>query len=225
MTNKKIWEDRYKSKKNIAQYPFDQIISMVMRRFINESDRSLINILDYGCGAGNNFWFLAREGFGAYACDVASSALELTQKRMEEEGIWLAEDRYRLLEGDFLPFPNQFFSAIIDRESLCQSTWPEVQSRVREFHRVLKPGGWYLGMNFSCHHPDIRHGDALGDGDWYNFKEGLFKDQGQRHLFSINEITYIFSEWHIDSVEEMRINSILGGGDETSEYIIAAQKK
>lgn len=223
--NVKIWNDRYNSNQNIAKYPFDQIISLVMQRFKDKKERESSNILDYGCGGGNNFWFLAREGFEAYACDVASSAIEMTKRRMEDEKIILPEDRYRLLEGEILPFPDQFFNAIIDRESLCQSTWSEIQSRIREFRRILKPGGWYLGINFTCHHPDIRHADALGDGDWYKFKEGSFKDQGTRHFFSINEIKHIFADWHIESVAELRINSILGIQDETSEYIIAAQVK
>jgi SAM-dependent methyltransferase len=224
-TNTEIWEARYDAKLNIAKYPFDQIVSMVMRRFNSENDRSLVNILDYGCGAGNNLWFLAREGFAAYACDVAQSALTAAQKRMESEGISLPIDRYCLNEDEFLPYPNQFFSAIVDRESLCQSSWTEVKSRVSEFHRILKPGGWYLGINFTCHHPDIRHADALGNGDFCNFKEDLFKDQGQRHLFSINDIIMLFDKWHIESVAQLQIISILGECDESSEYIIIAQKK
>jgi ubiquinone/menaquinone biosynthesis C-methylase UbiE len=211
-TNTEIWDHRYKSKFNIAEYPFDQIVSMVMRRFKSVDDRSMINALDYGCGGGNNFWFLAKEGFAAYALDIAPSALKLTEQRIQAEGLHLPEDRYRLLDGERLPFPDHFFSLIIDRESLCQSAWPEIQSRVREFRRILKPGGWYFGVNFTCHHPDICSADPLGSGDWHNFRHGLFKGQGHRHMFSVNEISNLFGGWHIDSLAELRISSIIGGG-------------
>ncbi len=219
-----IWEERYKSEKSIAKYPFDQIISMVMNTFKQVEDKSTVNVLDYGCGGGNNFWFLAREGFTAYAVDVSESALKMTKRRLEEEDIYLPSDRYRLISEEYLPFPDNFFSAVIDRESLCQSSWTEIQSRVREFKRILKPGGYYLGINFTCAHPDIKSADFLGFGDWNNFQTGLFKDQGQRHLFSVNDISELFSDWNIESLSELKITKILGNAinSETSEFILMA---
>jgi len=225
--NRSIWESRYANNFRIARWPFDHIVSMVMRRFGASSDRSKVQILDYGCGGGNHLWFLAREGFSAHACDVSASALAMARDRIVEENIFLPEDRFRLLEGDRLPYPDNFFSAVVDRESLCQSSWDEVQSRVKEFQRILVPGGWYLGVNFSCHHYSVRAADYFESGDWHNFQEGGFKSQGQRHLFSINDIATLFREWRIDAVSELSVRPILGVNDDisSSEYLIAAQKK
>jgi SAM-dependent methyltransferase len=226
LSQKSIWEHRYKNDVLVSKWPFNQIISMVMNRFATCPDRSKTRILDYGCGGGGNFWFLAREGFSAYACDISPSALAMTQSFMVKENITLPDDHFCLLEGERLPYPDGFFSAIIDRESLCQSSWEEIQSRVREFHRILAPGGWYLGINFTCQTPDVRHAEHMGHGDWHNFREGPFKDQGQRHLFSINDIAYLFSQWHIESVYELTSRSCLGSKQNLaiSEYMIQAQK-
>jgi len=223
--NEKIWEKRYSEEYRIAKWPFDQIVSMVMRRFASAPQRSLVKVLDYGCGGGNNFWFLIREGFDGYACDIAPSAIAITRRRLKEEGYDLPDVHFSVLNDERLPYPDHFFSAIIDRESLCQSTWPEVQSRVKEFQRILVPGGWYLGVNFSCHHPDIRHADYLGCGDWHNFRAGLFENNGSRHLFSVSDIFEMFAKWNIESLAEQKTTSIVGGGrfTETSEYLIAAQ--
>jgi ubiquinone/menaquinone biosynthesis C-methylase UbiE len=200
---------------------------MVMRRFGDCADRSQVQVLDYGCGGGNNFWFLMREGFSAHACDIADSALAMSRNRMIEENITLPEDRFRRLDGERLPYPDNFFSAIVDRESLCQSSWEEVQSRVKEFRRILAPGGWYLGINFSCHHPTVRDADYIGSGDWQNFREGVFQNQGQRHLFSVNDLAALFSEWRIDSIAEQNIRTVIGANDSlaSSEYLIEVQKK
>jgi hypothetical protein len=50
--NKRLWEKRYADNFRVAKYPFNTIVSMVLRRFGNEENRALVNILDYGCGGG-----------------------------------------------------------------------------------------------------------------------------------------------------------------------------
>ncbi|RTY33461.1 class I SAM-dependent methyltransferase [Chlorobium phaeovibrioides] len=223
---KKIWEDRYRNDFQIAKWPFDQIISLVMRRFGSIAEREKVKILDYGCGGGNNFWFLIREGFAGYACDIASSAIDMTRRRIESvEHVKLDDERYVILDGDSLPYPDGYFSAIIDRESLCQSTWDAVKLRVSEFRRILAPEGWYLGMNFTDHHPDISQATHLGGGDYNDFKTGLFKDQGLRHLFSYTDIMELFSDWSIDEITLLSQFSMLNhnGFTGSSEFVVAAQ--
>lgn len=218
-----LWERRYALNDRVAKYPFDQIVSMVMSRFASEPDRSEIRILDYGCGGGNNLWFLAREGFSAWALDVSKSALELSQKILRENQIPLSEERFHLLDSDSLPYPDNFFHAIIDRESLCQSHLKQIKSRIGEFKRILAPNGWYLGINFSDSHQDLKYAEAIGGGDFSNFTEGLFKNMGQRHLFSASQILELFNDWSIDSLAELKITPIIGDNPYTSEFIIAAQ--
>jgi hypothetical protein len=53
MTNDQIWEERYKSRKGIAYWPFDLIVSFVFRFFGKADDRKNIRVLDYGCGREN----------------------------------------------------------------------------------------------------------------------------------------------------------------------------
>jgi ubiquinone/menaquinone biosynthesis C-methylase UbiE len=142
---------------------------------------------------------------------------------MAGEGLDLPADRFALFNGPRLPFPDGQFDAIIDRESLCQSGWAEIRERVAEFRRVLKPGGWYLGINFTDHHPDARHATCLGNGDWHEFRQGLFKGQGRRHLFSINDLSELFADWRIDHVLHHSVTAVLGSREEVSEYVIAAQ--
>jgi ubiquinone/menaquinone biosynthesis C-methylase UbiE len=224
--SKNIWEKRYLEKDRIAKYPFDQIVSMVMRHFSSVQDRSAIRILDYGSGGGNNFWFLVRERFDAYACDVSSAAINLTSRRLIEEGFNLPEKHFVVIdERGSMPYPDNFFSAIVDRESLCQSSWIDIKERVKEFSRILCPGGFYLGINFSCNHPGIKVADYQGNGDWNNFQTGLFKNQGSRHLFSVNEIQELFADWNIEFLVEKNVIGLIGNSEdlETSELIISAQ--
>lgn len=218
-----LWEKRYSLNDRIAKYPFDQVVSMIMSRFAKVPNRSRIRILDYGCGGGPNLWFLAREGFSPWALDVSKSALDLSQKLLLDNNIHLPNDRFHLQIGEALPYQDCFFDAIIDRESLCQSSAVEIEARIKEFKRILAPGGWYLGINFSDAHPDLKHSTPIGKGDFSNFTDGLFKNMGQRHFFSASQILDFFNDWHIDSLAELKITPIIGKKPYTAEFLIAAQ--
>jgi ubiquinone/menaquinone biosynthesis C-methylase UbiE len=227
-SNLDVWESRYRTNRGVAKWPFDNIVSMVMRKFSGAADRSKIRLLDYGCGAGNNLWFIAKEGFSGYACDISTEALMLAQRHLDAEGFPLPGDRYSLLHENSLPYSDNFFDAIIDRESLCQSDHFEIPGVINEFKRILKPGGSYLGVNFSCHHPSIKLSESIGAGDYHNFSGGLFEGEGQRHLFSVNEILDLFAPragWRIESLAEVSVKTLIGdGASDSSEYIISAQK-
>ena len=225
MTNDQIWEERYKSRKGIAYWPFDLIVSFVFRFFGKADDRKNIRVLDYGCGGGNNFWFLIKEGFDGYACDISNEALKITKNRLASEGLFTSKDRYAQISDTNLPYPDNYFSCIIDRESLCQSNWEDIKKIVNEFNRILKPGGCYIGINFTCFHPDIKDGTYIGNGDWTDFKSGVFQDQGQRHLFSAGDIYESFENFEILEFAHLGINSLIASSLGTSEFIVVAKKK
>jgi hypothetical protein len=149
----------------------------------------------------------------------------MTKDGAKKAGFLIPDKNFSLINEGVLPYPDNLFSAIIDRESLSQSSWAEIKSRVTEFKRVLQPGGWYLGVNFSCHQPDLRFADSIGNGDYINFRKGSFAGQGRRHFFSVNEILELFFKWNIDNLSELKTTSIIGNNEqiETSEYVIAAQ--
>ena len=223
--NKEIWENRYKSNVGIAKWPYDDIVSMVMQKFGAIIDKKKVNILDYGCGGGNNYRFLCEEGFNAFGCDISSSAIKHTLNLVGDE----YHKNLCIIDSDEqknLPYSDNFFDAIIDRESLCQSSFNGIKLRINDFARILKPKGYYFGIAFNDHHPDIGSASFLGNGDYDNFKKGLFFNQGRRHLFSTNEIIYLFNNWKINYLLNKKIESVISNNVEqeikTSEFIISA---
>ena len=85
--------------------------------------------------------------------------------------ILAAFEKDRLVSSDFiiLPFQNNYFNAVIDRESLCQNSFSDIILMVPEIFRILKPGGKYFGINFSDKDPNINFGENIGKGDYDNF--------------------------------------------------------
>lgn len=92
-------------------------------------------LLDAGCGTGGGLRWLAEFGRTCGA-DLHPLALRLAAR----------DGRTPLLQADIrtLPFADRSFSAITSFEALCQLPRGEDVVALREFVRVLHPGGWLL---------------------------------------------------------------------------------
>ncbi len=78
------WEEIHK-KQQWGTYPSEQVIRFVARNFYKK-EREKVKFLDFGCGAGANTWYLAREGFDVYAFDGSESAINRARFFLESEG-------------------------------------------------------------------------------------------------------------------------------------------
>jgi SAM-dependent methyltransferase len=92
-------------------------------------------ILDAGCGAGGGLDWLSAFG-RTYGADLHPLALRLASAR----------GRPPLARADVqaLPFASRAFDAVASFEVLCQLPEGRDVAALREFARVLRPGGWLL---------------------------------------------------------------------------------
>jgi len=92
-----------------------------------------VRVLDAGCGTGGLLRRLraARPAWALTGLDFSPLACELARERTGGE----------IVPGSIaaLPFPNAMFDAVVSCDVVCQVTDPA--QAVREFHRVLRPGG------------------------------------------------------------------------------------
>ena len=199
--NKSIWEGLYSRGSSLTRYPFEEVVRFVFQSFgRGKPSLSPPRILDYGCGGGNHLVFLAREGMEWYGVDYSPSALDHARRFLAENGFDCPEGRLFCVDFNQLPFADFFFDAVIDRQSLDQNPAASMPRLVSEIRRVLKPGGRYLGVNFSSGHPQLKWGKPLGGGDYGDFTRGSFKDVGQRHFFTPEELTALFSSFVIEEM-------------------------
>ncbi|MCC7202773.1 MAG: class I SAM-dependent methyltransferase [Nitrospirae bacterium] len=98
-------------------------------------------ILDVGCGTGSLMAKLALQGYHVYGIDMSDECLRVTAERMKRlsPGITAEVRRGSALEADY---PDRFFDAIIAAEVL--EHLEEDHKAVREFSRLLRPGGLCL---------------------------------------------------------------------------------
>jgi SAM-dependent methyltransferase len=175
--------------RHLNRYPHHAVVGFVLGAFGKSPDRAGLRFLELGCGAGNNVWFAAREGFGVAGIDGSESAIAYARKRFADEG--LAGD---LRVGDFvaLPWPDAQFDLVIDRGSLTCCTQSVIRSALAESRRVLKPGGRLFSIIYSDQHPGRDFGRDMGDNTYTDFTGGYFSGLGTAHFCPRAELDDVY---------------------------------
>lgn len=98
-------------------------------------------VLDIGTGTGFLAQMAARLGFEAVGIDIAEQMLKIAEKKAKQDGL---EISYQLADLHALPFEAESFDYIVNSRVLWTLTQPE--EAIREWKRVLKPGGEILSF-------------------------------------------------------------------------------
>jgi demethylmenaquinone methyltransferase / 2-methoxy-6-polyprenyl-1,4-benzoquinol methylase len=106
-------------------------------------------LLDVAGGTGDvALRFIGRGGVGCTAtiCDISPEMLAVGQRKVSKAGL---EDRVKLVEGnaETLPFVDRSFDAYTIAFGIRNVT--HIDKALAEAHRVLKPGGRFLCLEFS----------------------------------------------------------------------------
>jgi len=224
-----VWESAIYSQGNhLNLYPFDSVVSYVFRYRPKNKNRKDTKIIEVGCGAGNNLWFAAREGFMVTGIDGSKSAISFAEKRFQED-----ELKADLRVGSFLklPWENNSFDMGIDRGSLVCVNYDNQKTAVEEMRRVLIPGGMFLSTSYSDKHTSAHSGTILEDGRITNIKAGKLAGVGSLCFNSKEQLLELFAKgWNIISLEEKItsdiVNTTTGNTEEIhAEWNIIAQKR
>ena len=95
-----------------------------------------MRVLEIGCGLGTDGAQFAQAGADYTGIDLTDAAIALARKRFELfnlPGTFLTDDAERL------SFPNETFDLVYSHGVLHHT--PDIESAIREIHRVLRPGG------------------------------------------------------------------------------------
>lgn len=133
-----IWDQIYEAGEQLNRYPFSSVVTFLYRNAPRDRARSNIRILEIGCGAGNNLWFAAREGFDVTGLDGSAAAMEFARKRFADDGL-----SGEFITGDFtaLPFDDAGFDIVLERGAVSMAPKSAARKAIREAARVLRPGG------------------------------------------------------------------------------------
>lgn len=198
----KLWEELRKEGKQTARYPYEKVISFVLRYHPKDKGREDINILEVGCGAGNNLWAIAMEGFRVYGIDGSETAINIAKDTFKKFGL---HGEFTL--GDFtkrLPYSDNFFDLVIDRGSITCVDYEDARKVVREVTRVLKAGGYFFFNPYAKSHTSYatsterindkyvltQKGSIAGTGYvcFYNREDALALVEGLLEVVELKEV-------------------------------------
>jgi SAM-dependent methyltransferase len=218
MTWDPVWETVYRTRA-WGQYPGEDVIRFVKGNFANVEDRAQVRLLEVGSGAGANLWFMAREGFCVHGIEGSETAVRLTCERLDREcPAWRAAGG-QVQTGDFapLPYPDDYFDAVLDVVAICYSSFEDAQRAYAELSRVTKPGGRLFSRTFArgC------WGEGTGTQsapDMWVCAEGHLKGFGATRFTGEDQVPSLLRGWSIDRVE--RSMTTEGGGRHEIRHLL-----
>ena len=221
MTWDPTWEKVFRERA-WGRYPPEELIRFVARHYFKAPDRKAAHILEIGCGAGANLWFLAREGFSAYGLDGSPTAIDKARARLAEDHLEAS-----LVVGDAMnpgdAFPATAFDAALDIGCLVCNRFADVEAILGRIWKVLRPGG----RMFSMMPAEGSWGDGLGRqierGTYTEIQEGPFAGLGICHFFTRDEVRQLFSPF-TDVQTESSIRTLDGMTREVRHWVTEARK-
>jgi ubiquinone/menaquinone biosynthesis C-methylase UbiE len=131
----KQWNRIFKEQGKVFLKPQEDIPRIV--KLFKKKD--VKKILDLGCGSGRHTVYLAKHGFEVYGIDIALKGIKITKDWLKKE-----KSKANLKVGNVykkLPYPNNFFDALISTQTLHHNTINNIRKLIKEIERVLKDDG------------------------------------------------------------------------------------
>src|SRR5437762_2257815 len=100
-----------------------------------------LKVLEIGCGVGTDGLQFARSGATYTGVDLTEAAVDLARKNFESAEM---PGEFRVSDAENLDFADESFDIVYSHGVLHHT--PDIAAAVREFHRVLKPGGRAIVM-------------------------------------------------------------------------------
>lgn len=148
---------------------------------LGERVRPGLRCLEAGCGAGFNSAFFAREyRWKVFPLDLSDHALRYARRR----GL----DRLTQASIVDLPFPDAAFECVTCLDVLRGLDPAQGEQALREFHRVLKPGGFLLVRTAALHWMSGRH--SVLDHEVHRYALAELAAAAARAGFRIQRRTY-----------------------------------
>ncbi|NVK18599.1 MAG: class I SAM-dependent methyltransferase [Methylocystaceae bacterium] len=190
------WEDIFASQ-GWGAYPPEELVRTIARNFRKVENKSSIKILEIGCGPGPNIWYLVREGYSVAGIDGSKTAIAQAQQRLEKEGLPSLPPSVDLKVGNFvnLPWPDDYFDAVIDVEGLYANKFDDIKTVVHEVKRTLKKGGFFFGKMFGDKTTGSDSGERVGDRTRLNPTQGPCSGNAVAHFFNKNDLQLIFQDF------------------------------
>lgn len=160
------------------------------------------NVLDAGCGHGNNTIYLAQNGLDVVALDYSKEALEILEERIRNQPY---KNRIQLVRGslDNLPFRDEYFDLVVSTSVIHHTKSEKRKEWINNINRVLKKYGLFVLSVLSKRDPRYKTGREVEPNTLVGIQD-TFDGQTPHHFYSPNQI-----KREIGGLEEREILSLI----------------
>lgn len=144
------WNTHYDRKKSVLAFPDENLVRLLATR------GNTGKLLDYGTGSGRHIPFFLEAGFTEIiATDISERSLALVQERFSDPRLKTCAARA------IFDLPDASLSVIVAWGVLHYNSLADSQILLREFQRLLEPGGLLLGTLRSHRDTHLKHNADL----------------------------------------------------------------
>jgi SAM-dependent methyltransferase len=183
-----VWDAIYEDGRQLNKYPYTSIVSFLMPKVDPHNIGGQQKVIEIGCGAGNNLWFAAREGFDVTGIDASVAAINYAKARFSDEGL---TGQFDVADFISMPYPNDTFDIALDRAALSQVPKTSAKAAVREISRVTKNGGIFYSEIYSDR---ATSRGKMTDGGLLVEVDGPYSGVGQIGFYSKSEVLELYEE-------------------------------
>ena len=190
MSFDKNWEvSVYKKKLQNNKYPFDSIVSSTFQ-FMGKNLKNK-NILELGCGTGNNLIFFQNlKCKNIEGVDGSKTAISIAKKNLSSKNT-------KLVIADFtkVKLKQNYFDLVIDRGSITHNSKKNIIIILNKVQKSLRKNSFFFSSVFSSHH----YGNKKKKKSFHqeiNSKQGLISS-----FFTKKEIMQYYKKFEIVSLQ------------------------
>ena len=187
------WNKIYDNGKQINEFPFSDLISFFYNKFKENSSK--LNILEVGCGAGNNLEFIAKLGHNVFGIDASEKIIEYTKNKFKEKNL---PGNFSVNKFTELPFDDNYFDLIINRAAICHTDIKNAHNAIEQCNRVIKNTGIFYSTFFTNF--NTFKANKIDFGYYDSFEEG-FHNIGALKFYNIFEVTKLFEEHNFNIID------------------------
>lgn len=193
------WQQFYCQKQLGLMWPNETLIRFFKGKYMPGHLKSYENkkVLDIGFGTGNNLMFCGSLGMKLYGIEVLKDICCQGKERLKAMGY---DADLRVGINSRIPFEDNLFDYIVSWDVIhYEGCEKNIQKAVKEYHRVLKPGGRVYLSTVAPQHTILKNSQTLGI---HQYKIGLETDfrKGQTFFYfdAPQYIKFYFSEYFSD---------------------------
>jgi cyclopropane fatty-acyl-phospholipid synthase-like methyltransferase len=212
------WESIYVEQGRVQVEVLDTVVE-ACNLFLN---RGYKRILDFGCGTGRHTYYLADKGFEVHACDISEAGVDITRNLIKEAGLTNVTYSIQNLYG--MTLAEESYDGIICIWVQGHGYKKEMETGVRELHRVLKTGGTVVTDFVKVEDSTYGGGEEIAPDTFVGGRPG---EEGIAHYYTTkNELLTMFEMFKEVSLTDKtyRFSDDSGKTHEIIAVVVVAKK-